>query len=128
LLASQKNLEAQKRANQRELVWGELVKAKLIDEDPDFEGSELREDQSSCAKKLFFMKTNHNCTELLQKTNSQRLLRPWLDTIASLVFFGQKWLFSRCLHQGLIFTDLKDFLHGVYWNQDQQFKHPENSI
>jgi hypothetical protein len=41
-------------ANQRELVWGELVKAKLIDAVPVFEGSELREDQSSCAKKLSF--------------------------------------------------------------------------
>jgi hypothetical protein len=74
----------------------------------DFEGSELRENQSPCAKKLFFIETNHICTdELLQKTDSQRLLRPWLDMRASLVFFGQKWPFSRCLHQVLIFTDLK---------------------
>jgi hypothetical protein len=115
-----------KRPNQRELVWDELVKTKLIDEDPDFEGSELREDQSSSAKKLFFMETNNICTELLQKTDSQRLLIPWLDTSASLVFFGLKLPFSRCLHQGLIFTDLKDFLYGVYWDQDQQLKHPEN--
>jgi hypothetical protein len=73
------------------------------------------------------METNHICTELLQKTNSQRLLRPWLDTSASLVFFSQKWPFSRCLHQGLIFTVLKDFLYGVYWDQDQQLKQPENA-
>jgi hypothetical protein len=67
------------------------------------------------------METNHICTELLQTTDSQRLLRPWLDTSASLVFFGQKWQFSRCLHQSLIFTDLNDFLYGAYWDQDQQF-------
>jgi hypothetical protein len=72
--------------NQRELVWGELVKANHpIKADFDFEGSELREDQSSCAKKLCFLETNHICTELLQKIDSQRL-----------------------------FTDLKDFLYGVY--------------
>jgi hypothetical protein len=41
-LASKKSLET--RANQRELVWGKLVKAKRIDEDPDFEGSDLIED------------------------------------------------------------------------------------
>jgi hypothetical protein len=74
-----------KKANQRELVWGELVKAKCIDEDPDFKGSELREDQSSCAKKMFFMETNHICTALLQKTESQRLLRPWLDALVSIL-------------------------------------------
>jgi hypothetical protein len=73
------------------------------------------------------MDTNHICSELLQKADYQRLLRPWLDTSASLVFFGHKWQFSRCLHQGLIFTDLKDFLDGVYWIQDQQQKHPENA-
>jgi hypothetical protein len=73
------------------------------------------------------METNDICTELLQKTDSQRLLRPLLDTNASLVFFGQKWQSSRCLHQILIFTDLKDFWYGVYWNQDQQLKHPENA-
>jgi hypothetical protein len=28
------------------------------------------------AKKLFFIETNHICTELLQKTDSQRLFRP----------------------------------------------------
>jgi hypothetical protein len=50
--------------NQRKLVSDELIKAKLIDEDPDFEGSELREDLSSCAKKLFFRENNHICTEL----------------------------------------------------------------
>jgi hypothetical protein len=72
------------------------------------------------------MENNHICTELLQKTDSQRLLRPWLDTSASLVFFGQKWPFAKCLHQGLIFTDLKDFLYSVYWDQDQQLKHLEN--
>jgi hypothetical protein len=59
-------------------------------EDPDFEGSELREDQSPCTKKLFFIGTNHICTELLQKTESQRLSRPWLNTSASLVFIGIK--------------------------------------
>jgi hypothetical protein len=37
IVGQQKSLETQKRANQRELVWGELVKAKRIDEDPDFE-------------------------------------------------------------------------------------------
>jgi hypothetical protein len=58
-LASKKNLETEKRANQRELVWGELVKAKRIDENPDFGGSELIEDQSSCAKKLFSIENNH---------------------------------------------------------------------
>jgi hypothetical protein len=75
------------------------------------------------------METNHICTELLQKTDSQRLLRPWLGTSARLVFFGQKWQFSRCLHlhQVLIFTDLKDFLYGVFWDQDQQIKHPDNA-
>jgi hypothetical protein len=108
-LGSKESLETQKRANKRELVWGDLVKAKRIDEDPDFEGSELIEDESPCTKKLFSMETNHICTELLQKTDSQRFLRPWLDTSASLVFFGQKWQFSRCLHQSLIFTDPKDF-------------------
>jgi hypothetical protein len=113
-LASKKNLETQKRANQRELVWCELVKAKRIDEDPNFEGSELVEDQSPCAKKLFSMEINH-------------ILRSWLDTSASLVFFGQKWPFSKSLHQGLIFTDLKDFLYSVYWDQDQQFRHTENA-
>jgi hypothetical protein len=35
--------------------------------DPDFEGSELREDQSPYAKKLFFIEINHIFTELLQK-------------------------------------------------------------
>jgi hypothetical protein len=64
-LISQKIPQTQKKANQRELVGGDLVKAKLIDKDPDFEGSELREDQFSCAKKLFFMQTKHICTELL---------------------------------------------------------------
>jgi hypothetical protein len=127
LLASQKSPETQKRANQRELVWGELIKAKLIDEDPDYEGSELREDQSPCAKKLFFMDTNHIFTELLQK---KRLPMPF-ETLAGheckFGVFGQKWSFSRCLHQGLIFTDLKYFLYGVYWDQDQQPKHPENA-
>jgi hypothetical protein len=24
-------------------------------------------------------------------------------------------------------TDVKDFLYGVYWDQDQQLKHPENT-
>jgi hypothetical protein len=52
---------------------------------------------------------DHFSTELLQKTDSQHLLRPWLDTSASLMFFGQKWPFSRCLHGGFISTDLKDF-------------------
>jgi hypothetical protein len=65
-------------------------------------------------QKAVFHGIYHICTELLQKTDSQRLLRPWLDTSASLVFFGQKLSFSRCLHQGLIFTDLEDFLYGVY--------------
>jgi hypothetical protein len=73
------------------------------------------------------MDTNHICTELLQKTDYQRLLRPWLDTSVSLVFFGQKWPFSRYLHQGSIFTDLKENLNGVYWDQDRQLKHPENA-
>jgi hypothetical protein len=86
-----------------------LVKTKWTDEDPDFEGSEHREDQYPCAKMLFFMETNHICTELLQKTDSQRLLRPWLDTNASLVFFGEKWPFSRCLHQGFIFKRSQRF-------------------
>jgi hypothetical protein len=67
------------------------------------------------------MEINHICTESLQKTDSQRL-RPWLDTSASLVFFGQKLPFSRCLHQGLIFTYLKDFLYGSYRDYDQQLK------
>jgi hypothetical protein len=48
-----------------------------------------------------------------------------VDTSASLVLFGQKW--PGGLHQVLIFTDLKDFLYGVYWDQDQQHKHPENA-
>jgi hypothetical protein len=48
-----------------------------------------------------------------------RLLRSWLDTIIwCLVVFGQKWPFSRCLHQGLIFADLKDFfIRCLYWDQ-----------
>jgi hypothetical protein len=54
-LASQKNPETQKRANQRELVWD------------DFEGSELREHQSLCAKNLFSLEINHICAELMQK-------------------------------------------------------------
>jgi hypothetical protein len=107
------------------------LKEKLIDENPDFEGSELREDQSSGAKKLFFMETNHICTELLQKTDFQQLLRPWLNTSASLVLFDQKWPFLRWRHQVLIFTDLKDFVFGLYWDQNQHLKLPEiagNSI
>jgi hypothetical protein len=55
-----------KLPNQRKLLWSELVKAKKNEEDPDFEGSEHREDQS-CAKKLFFMDTNHICTKFLKK-------------------------------------------------------------
>jgi hypothetical protein len=124
-LARQKNLESQKRVNQRELVWGELVQARWIDE--DIEGPKLKEYQSPCTEKLCFMETNQIFTKLLQKTDSQRLLRPWGDTSASFVFFGQKRPFSRGLHQDFIFNDLKDFLFGVHWNQDQQFKHPENA-
>jgi hypothetical protein len=85
-LTSQKS--PKKRANQRELVRGKLVKAKIIDEDPAFKASEVREDKSPCVKKLFFMEINHICTELLEKFDSQRLFRPWLDMSASLVFFG----------------------------------------
>jgi hypothetical protein len=41
---SQNLMEFDQTKNQRKLVSDELIKAKLIDEDPDFEGSELRED------------------------------------------------------------------------------------
>jgi hypothetical protein len=124
LLENQKSPETQKKANQRELVWGELVKAKKIDDDPDFLGSELREDQSPCAKKLFFIETNHIYTEFLQKTDSQRLLRPWLHTSASLMFFGQ--IFEKSA-LGFNLHRSQRFLYGVYWDQDQQLKHPENA-
>jgi hypothetical protein len=40
-------------------------------------------------QKAVFYGICHICTELLQKTNYQRLLRPWLDTGASLMFFDQ---------------------------------------
>jgi hypothetical protein len=60
------------------LGWSELVKEKKIDEDPDYEGPDLKEDQPSCVKKLFFIETNHICTELSQNTESQRILSPAL--------------------------------------------------
>jgi hypothetical protein len=52
------------------------------DQNIDFEGSGLPDDQSSCVKMPFFIKTNHIWTELLQKTTSQHVLWPLLK---------QKW-------------------------------------
>jgi hypothetical protein len=88
-LASKKRPETQKKANKHELGCNELAKVRKIKEDPDFEGSDLGEDQSPCVKNLFFMETNHICTELSRKPESQRILRPEMDTSASLGWIGQ---------------------------------------
>jgi hypothetical protein len=63
------------------------VEAKSIDEDPDFEDSELREDQSPCNPII-----QGDQPYLYRIIAKNRFPTPFetLDTSASLVFFGQK--------------------------------------
>jgi hypothetical protein len=77
------------------------------------------------------MKTNHICSEWLQKPIPYAFWDTgWTGTPVQVLCFLAKndhFPMARCLHQSLISTDLKDFLYGVYCDQDQQLKHPENA-
>jgi hypothetical protein len=86
-----KKVRKLKKANQRELVWSELIKAKWIDEDPDFEGSELREDQSPspCAKKTVF----HGHQPYFYRIIAKNRLPTFFETLAGHECkFGVFWL------------------------------------
>jgi hypothetical protein len=63
LLTSKKGPETKKNENKHEVGWNDLAKARKIKEYPDFEDSDLREDQSQCVENMFFMEINHICTE-----------------------------------------------------------------
>jgi hypothetical protein len=54
-----------------------------------------------------------NGNEWLQKSIPNAFWDLWLDTSTSLVFFGQKWSFSRCLHQGFFTTSQRFFIYQI---------------
>jgi hypothetical protein len=60
IVGQQKRPETQKQRKPASTRMGQISQGKN-------QGSEFRADQSSCAKKQFVIKTNHICTELLQK-------------------------------------------------------------
>jgi hypothetical protein len=75
--------------------------------------------ESPGVKKLSFIKTNHVCTKLLQKTKPNALHDLRWTRVVSSVFFWPQWQFLKGLHRYLILIDFKDFWYGVYWGQDE---------
>jgi hypothetical protein len=78
-------------------------------------------------QKAVFIENNHYCPELLQKTDSQRLLRPYGWIRVQVWCFWPKMAIFEVSAPGFNLHRSQRFLNVVYWDQDQQLEHPEDT-